>query len=259
MKLILYFIVLSFFFQTTIAQELKKKGQFFGCWGYNIEWYTKSTIHFKNNKTDNYDFKLYNVKAKDKPDFQSIPTTNISIPQYNYRIGYFFPNNFGFEINFDHTKYVVQDYQRVKVSGYIHEETLSGDTVLDPIHFIHFEHTDGANMLMLNGMYKKKLFSFDKPWIQVFNTYKFGMGAFIPRTDVYFQGKRVNNKFHVAGFVAGIESGLRIEFLKHGFLDYSLKTFGVVVSNALACGDGKVKHNYGGLEMILTLGFQFPL
>ena len=35
--------------------------------------------------------------------------------------------------------------------------------------------------------------------------------------------ERLNNKWHVAGWIVGVESGLRVEFLKHGVFEFVAK------------------------------------
>src|SRR3972149_6826243 len=67
----------------------KRKGKFFFYWGYNWSAYTKSDIHFWGN---GYDFSIKGVRAKDDPttSFKTyIGPTTFSVPQYNYRLGYF--------------------------------------------------------------------------------------------------------------------------------------------------------------------------
>jgi len=70
------------------------KGKAFIYWGYNRAYYNKSDIHFKG---DGYDFTLYDVEAKDMPEpFDADVYFNIkklSIPQFNFRAGYFFSDN----------------------------------------------------------------------------------------------------------------------------------------------------------------------
>src|SRR5689334_2859847 len=58
-------------------------------WGYNADAYTHSTIHFK--MANGNDFKLHRAKAHDSGDFDAIykEPMEISIPQYNYRIGFY--------------------------------------------------------------------------------------------------------------------------------------------------------------------------
>jgi len=58
----------------------KKKGSFYLLWGYNRDWYAKSTIHFSNpdgdpnqaNQFGGYDLKIHDAKAADRPWFDYI-------------------------------------------------------------------------------------------------------------------------------------------------------------------------------------------
>ena len=82
-------------------------------WGYNRDWYTRSDLHFSNGSK--YDFTVHKVKAEDKPDFSGFRTNplDITIPQNSFRIGFFLnkKKTHSIELNKDHTKYVVTDYQ----------------------------------------------------------------------------------------------------------------------------------------------------
>jgi hypothetical protein len=89
--------------------DFEKHGSFYFSWGYNTEWYTHSDIHISQPAL-NSDFTFINVVAHDHKGWDNnLFHKDLSIPQYNYRIGYFFnkKQDWGFEINFDHTKYVV--------------------------------------------------------------------------------------------------------------------------------------------------------
>src|SRR5690349_17704858 len=120
MKKLLFLASCLFLLNTALkAQEnnalpnQSTKGTFYITWGYNKDYFSKSDLHFRNSGSDQYNFTLYDVKAKDRPGFKDIFNANISIPQYVYRLGYFFggEKNLGIEINFDHTKYVMRDDQ----------------------------------------------------------------------------------------------------------------------------------------------------
>src|SRR4051812_16513903 len=156
--------------QETETQPVTKKlkGTFYIGWGYNKDWFSKSDLHFKNTSdeynaytqvVDDYNFTVYDVKAKDRPGFKKLLTSQPTIPQYVYRIGYYFndKHNLGIEINFDHAKYVVDDYQTLHVKGSIHGKWIDQDTLIDPNTFLHFEHTNGANFFMVDFMARQRL------------------------------------------------------------------------------------------------------
>lgn len=236
------------------GKDKKPKGSFYFLWGYNREIYSLSDIHFRNS-AENYNFVLTNLKATDSPDFYAIPSVDISIPQYNYRIGYYFGkySNAGIELNFDHAKYVVYD-QLAHITGQVHGIYMDKDTLLNENYF-HFEHTDGANFLMLNFLRKKSLFC--RPRHTLYAVLKPGIGMLIPRTDVTIFGKEVNNCFHIAGEIYGLETGLRYEFLKHGLVEFTGKGAFANYRNVLVISEGKAWHHFWALEGILTLGYQF--
>lgn len=236
------------------------KGMYFQ-WGYNKESYTKSRIHIEMSNGN--EFTLHDVKAKDKPDFDAIYKSplEISIPQYNYRIGFYLNDKKtkAIEINFDHTKYVVTDWQTVKVTGLIDNKLVNELRVLDPKKFLHFEHTDGANWFHFNYVYQIDFFSkyIDKP--KITTIFKVGTGFNIPRTDFTWKGNRFNNNFHIAGYNFAFECGTRIYISPKLFLELTGKTGFVNYVNALVNTEiekgNRATHNFGYVEGIATLGY----
>lgn len=247
----------------------KKRGaQFYMTWGYTRAMYSKSTIHFRDvsgryhdatGKYANYDFTVYNVKAKDRPDFHQIPdVVNLTIPQYVIHAGYMFNNKWGVELNYDHTKYVVTDWQRVHISGEIDGKQVDGDTILDPVNFLHFEHTDGANFGMLNAVRKIELYHPSSRFI-LSAVVKPGAGIVVPRTDVTLFGERLNNAWHIAGWIVGVESGLRLEFARRGFFEFVGKGVyaGYERSLVLGKGNGNASHRFFAGQLTATIGLRF--
>ncbi len=234
----------------------KGKGTFYAAWGYNKDWYSTSDIHFYDSGTDNYDFTLYDVKAKDRPGFDKIINIEIFIPQYVYRFGYYFNNkkDIGVEINFDHSKYVMVQDQTVRIEGQIHGVAMDKDTLLQG-NFLKFEHTNGANFLMGNFLKRKSFLhsSNKKHWLSAI--IKPGLGIVIPKTDVTLFGNRLDNRFHVAGWIVGAEAGFRYDF-RHFFMEATAKQTFANYSNVLVIGSGKANHYFTCTQAILTAGFQ---
>lgn len=248
LALILLFSLNSF------AQSDTSQFQLYFSWGYNRETYSNSDIHFYSKK-ENYDFTFHNVMAHDKPDFHAIikHPLQVSIPQYNYRIG-FMKNNKGLEINFDHTKYVVSDFQTVYVSGHIYGVAQDKDTLLNPDYF-HYEHTDGGNFLMINYLYSIPVYFKSKYHFILF--LKPGIGIVIPRSDVTLFSHRENQPFHVAGEIAGLEGSIRYMFVKKFYAEFSYKISYANFHNVLLPGDGIAKQRFLTKEQILTFGYVF--
>jgi hypothetical protein len=255
--------LLSIIFFSSEAQ--KKDKLFHGMyiqWGYNTEWYTKSNIHFKLANGDN--FRLHKAVAKDKPDMDAVwkNPLEVSIPQYNYRLGFYInkKRTKSFELNFDHIKYVVTKGQTVKVTGTINNQAVNGDSILNSDNFLHLEHTDGGNLLHLNYVQQNTVFvtkNSRRPLVNVI--WKAGAGINIPRTDFTYHGDRLNNKFHIAGYNISAEGGARIYPFKSFFLEGTAKSGFVRYINALANTNSlkgsRVSHGFGYFELIGTFGF----
>lgn len=252
------------------AQSKVGKGSLYFAWGYNKDWFSKSDIHIKNTSgehndvtgnEDYYDFTIYDATAKDRPGFETLLTSPLSIPQYVYRLGYYFndKHDLGIEINFDHVKYVMRDWQTLHVKGNINGQEIDKDTLINPDNFLHFEHTDGANFLMLNVMKRQRLLvsKNKKHWLS--GIVKAGAGIVVPKTYVKLFGQEMDNRFHIAGYCAGIEAGFRYDAFKYVFLEYTGKGVYADYMDVLAIGSGKINHRFWTFENILVLGLQIPL
>lgn len=228
-------------------------------WGYNRDVFSRSTLHFMNGST--YDFKVHRVKAKDKPDFSGFWTNplDITIPQNSFRIGFFLnkKKTHSIELNYDHTKYVVTDGQPYTITGQIHGQEINWrDTMLSP-GFLHVEHTNGANFWMINYVgHHEVLRNKKKDFRRASLLYKAGAGLVVPRSDIYFMGKRLDNEFHVAGYVLGLEGGARFYPVRNFFLEINVKGGFANYLNVLTVGDGgRIRHNFWYGEVIGLLGY----
>jgi len=231
-------------------------------WGYNAEWYSKSNIHFTMANGDR--FTLHKAAAKDKPDMRGIFETpqQISIPQYNYRIGFYInqKRSRSIELNFDHLKNVLIDGQKVHVSGTIDGISVNGDSILNPLTFLHFEHTDGGNLLHFNYVEQATLLLEKHSKRPLLNfIWKAGAGITIPRTDFTYRGNRLNNNFHIAGFNISGETGVRIYPFKKVFLEFTGNSGYVKYVNSLyntkLLKGNRARHSFYYFEMIGLLGF----
>jgi hypothetical protein len=263
------FITLCFFGALPLFSQkdsAKTKKSFYLSWGYNREAYTTSTLHFRHtgtgeNEQGSYDFVVKDVKAHDRPDFDQLyDIVNITIPQFNARVGFWLnnKNDEGFELSYDHAKYVVTNYQTARFVGTINGVYVDKDSILDPNYF-HFEHTDGANFLMINYMKRNRIYNSRSGNFKFGYVFKPGGGVVIPRTDVTLFGKHLNNKFKVAGISAAIETALRMELYKHFIVELSGKAGYANYLNSLCLGKGlgRVNHQFGFVEGILCVGYQF--
>lgn len=242
--------------------------RFYFYWGYNRAAFAKSNIRFHSA---DYDFTLSKVRAKDRPTPVSTiyfkPTT-ISIPQYNYRIGYRLHDRWSVSIGVDHMKYVVTEDQLSHITGHIKEVsaasqkyagTYKDDTIRLSPDFLHFEHTDGLNNLSIDGEFKilSKAFSGQKFAFHLIGG--LGIGVVIPRTDIGLFGQRVNNKFHLAGYTANTKITERLTWKKRIFLESILRAGAMSLPDILVDGkDGhRASQKISYIQYALVLGFNF--
>jgi hypothetical protein len=264
MKKLFTLLLVIFLCNFAYAQKERLLKGMYLQWGYNTEWYTKSNIKFNLSNGDN--FTLIKARAKDKPDLEAIYKSpkNISIPQYNYRLGFYVNKTHtkAIELNFDHIKYVVTDGQQVRVKGIIGGKNVDADSILNPDTFLHFEHTDGGNLLHLNYVQQNTLLmnkAHTRPFIN--SIWKVGAGINIPRTDFTYRGDEWNNSFHVAGYNISAEAGARLYITRRLFFEATGKTGYVRYVNALAnttaLKGNRAHHGFGYFEIIGLLGYDF--
>lgn len=214
-------------------KKVTNKGKFFVYWGWNWASYSDSDIRFKG---ENYDFTLYNVKARDRQTKFSFNDYfnpgRVTIPQTNYRIGYFFKENYTVSIGVDHMKYVMIGDQDVKINGNInignakYDGTYNDETINLAADFLRFEHTDGLNYVNV----EVKRFDDISHWfglnlenLQINVTEGVGLGILYPRTNTTLLDMERHDDFHLSGYGASIGAGLNITFLKHFFVQADLK------------------------------------
>ena len=245
-------------------QKKERKGEFYFSWGYNKEWYTRSNLHISQPDLGN-DFSFVNLKGHDHPGWdEGLFSKAISIPQYNYRIGYFFNRKKGlaFEINFDHTKFIFADEQQVHVKGTIHNKPFNGtvrfsENSADSSSYYYLNN--GANFLLFNIVKRWHWLANKNGNFQLDALLKGGIGPVIPHVENKFFDQPKNDKhFQLGGWNMGVEGALRATFFKHVFLEYTNK-FDYASYSGLRIYKGTAKQAFGTYEMILNLGVTFPM
>lgn len=240
------------------------KGTLYGSWGYNKEWYTPSNIHINQPSLGN-NYTLKNVIAADKPGWNTgLFNKALSIPQYNYRLGYFFKDNWAIEINFDHTKYVVATNQLLHAVGTMNHQPV--DTFINNRNgFLKWQLNNGANFLLFNIVHRKHITDFHTDWFDASAFFKAGLGFVFPHVqntidgnDNYPEGTPNDKHFQFGGFNEGFEATVRATFFNHVFLEYCNK-LDVAEYSHLRVYRGEAKQTFGTYEMILNLGVSVPL
>lgn len=251
-----------------MAQSAKKerKGEFYFSWGYNTEWYTHSNVHISQPGLGN-DYTFKNITGHDHPGWnEQFFTKALSIPQYNYRIGYIFnkKKGLGFEINFDHTKFIFGDDQWVHVKGTIDNKAYDGQVLFrdngasgDSSSYYYLNN--GANFLLFNIVKRWHLLANKKQTILIDGFGKAGIGPVVPHVENKFFGQPGNDPhFQVGGWNVGVEGAIRATFFKYLYLEYTNK-LDYARYSGLKIYMGNAKQAFGTYEMILNLGLSFPV
>lgn len=264
--LILAFISNLAFSQTIeppAAKIKRPKGTLYVSWGYNRESYSNSDIRFKNTTTDNYDFVLKNAPAHDKPGFNDgvgkFLSRDLTIPQYNFHIGYLFndKHNLGIELSWDHLKYVVYDNRTMHITGQIRGQQIDKDTFVTP-NFIHLQHTNGNNYLMLNIVKMHKLRANKYFDLQLIG--KAGIGPLVSYSITTILGNENPGRFRIHGFVVGLSGGARLNMFKYLFIQPSFQyAFADYLSTELgADAVGRATHVFSSYTIMVEGGFNIP-
>jgi hypothetical protein len=210
------------------------KGKFYVYWGGNRESFSRSDIHFTG---DNYDFTLYDVSAHDKPKGWQIDYLNpgrMTIPQTNFRMGYYITDHYNVSIGLDHMKYVMFQDRIVDYTGTYPNVGSYNETVLNNPNqvnltpeFLKFEHTDGLNYINTEICRVDDI----SKWFGIRNTDQFqinitegaGGGILLPKTNATLLGKERHDDFHVSGYGVAAKVGLNLTFFKYFFVQAELK------------------------------------
>jgi hypothetical protein len=250
------------FFGYAQQQQIQKKKHFikevYASWGYNGEWYTHSDIHVSQPSLGNsYDF--VHVRAHDHEGWNTgIFNKQLSIPQYNYRLGFLLneEKGWGFEINFDHTKYIFAD-QNVKIKGVLNNHPVDSVIAFNQANGFYYYLNNGANFLLFNITKRIQLLQAPRWKLKVDLLGKFGVGPVIPHTQNELFGKPNDQGFQFGGWNTGAEGCLRATFFRYVYLEYSNKVDYARYSG-LNLYEGKAHQAFGTYEMILSLGIVIP-
>ncbi len=246
------------------------KGKIFLYWGANRGYYSSSDIHFKGN---DFDFTVHDAKAVDKPKgwhIDYINPTRMTIPQTNFRLGYYFTDKYSISFGFDHMKYVMVNDQEAYVEGNYpnkgsYGEVLeNGNTKLTE-DFLKFEHTDGLNYVNLELARTEDISRF----VGIYNTDKVqfnalagvGTGILFPRTNATVLGRERNDEFKVAGFGVSGKIGANVTLFKHFFVQYEAKAgfINILKTPITTNADEYAKHHFTFVESVLVVGGIFKL
>lgn len=234
--LLIIFISLNSFAQNDSIKKERytahNKGKFTISWGGNREKYTDSDIHFKG---DDYNFMVQSADAHDKPKgwhIDYITPGRMTIPQTNFKLGYFFTDKYSVSIGVDHMKYVMTQNQTANITGIIDgNPPFNGGYANTPTvlteEFLMFEHTDGLNYVYTEIARQDDI----SKWFGIKNTDKFqvninggfGVGVLYPKTNTTLMGKERYDEFHVSGYGTSVKAGINFTIFKYFTIEGVLK------------------------------------
>jgi len=213
------------------------KGKFFFSWGGNRESFSKSDIHFKG---ENYNFTIKDATSQDKPKGWHIDYINpsrVTIPQTNFKLGYFISDHYTVSFGVDHMKYVMDRDKNRTLDGYIdlplseegsqYNGTYDNEAFFVSEDFLMFEHTNGLNFVYFEFARFDDISSIFK----IQNTDKFqlniteglGAGVLYPKTNTTILNMERYDEFHVSGYGISVNAGLNFTFFKHFFIQGDLR------------------------------------
>lgn len=269
-----FYIIISFL---SISLNLKSQtfdrtGNGYFYWGYNRAFYNASDITFTG---EGYDFTLDQLHAHDNPTPYAgnvyFNPTKLTIPQFNFRLGYFINSKTSISMGWDHMKYIVDDLQSTNITGTIdasasnlYAGTYDFDRVsLQPGTLLHFEHTDGLNYVRFNIDHHHELKSFWEDRIQASFVIGAGTGLMMPQTDITLFGERTNNntKSYIQGFAISTNYGLKLDLFRHFYLQAIAHNGYINMPSIRTRGDNddRASQEIWFMEYMVVFGAYFPI
>ena len=243
------------------------EGEWYFSFGVNKEYYAPTDIHVSQGNLGR-DFTVHDVHAHDEPDMSGLLSGDLFGPQYNIRIGRFINKNWAVELSFDHTKYTVTDGQVANITG---TGVANGPTTLNAATFQYFLH-NGANNLMINGVYRKALYGEINETNSLAFLGKFGAGIMVPHVDntIFGQGNQAivgqktlsnaigihNGWWQYGGWTTGVEGGFRYVVWAPFYIELTDKVAYSRMQN-LPVFEGTAKQSLLMNEIVFSVGFTY--
>lgn len=269
MRLLPFFFLMALSSVADAQATSCQRGNLYLHWGYNRARYSASDIRFHG---PDHDFTLRAVRAYDRPTRFDAKTyfgpASIWIPQYNYRVGYFFRDNWSISLGLDHMKYVVRSGQNVRMDGHVgvdrwpdHAMAEGSREVGITSDVLTYEHTDGLNLLSIEVDRHHRLWQAGGGRHAVHAYGGLGIGPVIPRTDVRLFGEGINNRFHLAGFGVAAQGGMQLTLFRALIVRTDIKGGHIRLPSVLTTGEGgdRASQHFMFVEWAWHVGASFPL
>ncbi|GAB1445545.1 hypothetical protein MASR2M41_12510 [Flammeovirgaceae bacterium] len=182
-----------------------------------------------------------------------------TVPQYVLNVGYLFNNkhDLGIEVSWDHLKYIVSDNQMMHMQGTIRGRDYNLDTLVTP-DFVHLEHTNGNNYLMIS-LVKRLTLTNPQAHRKLSLLFKAGGGGLVPKADSDIMGGHNDGPFRLSGYVMGVSTNLHYEPFKYFFIEGGVKGAFVNYTAIKLVNDGRARQTFFSVQYIWAAGIRVPL
>ncbi len=236
MKYLVVLVLFSLSFSLNAQRKVStEKGTVFVQWGYNRTHYTKSNLRVVG---PGYDLTLSGAKAVDRPEAFSVNNylnpTNLTVPQFNLRAGYYYKDKWAISLGYDHFKYVFEDRNQVTLSGQIDpgvdtvsnwNGTYTGEKITTKYSDFHYENTNGMNFIRVELTRSFPLYSPRKNKnFGIVGNVGVSAGTILSVNDFNFLGQFDRVTYSISGYGFSGQSSVRFEFWKHLYLQGGLNT-----------------------------------
>ncbi|NND93795.1 MAG: hypothetical protein HKN45_02965 [Flavobacteriales bacterium] len=254
--------------QEGIESSYQRKNSFFFQWGYNRANYQDTDIHFKG---EGFDFTIRNVSAHDEPTpFSSdiyLNPLKMTIPQFNFRVGWFINERTSISLGWDHMKYVMESYQRIRIEGDVSEdfsEEFAGSYFNQKFDtspsFLKFEHTDGLNYVRLGIERHTPVWNNQNKTLSVDAIIGASMGPVFTWTDATINGRRYENWLHCAGAGVSGQLALQVRFKNSLFIQYQHQSGYIQLGDIIFMEDeSRASQEIVFSEQSIVIGAQLPI
>jgi hypothetical protein len=232
------------------------------------QYWGSSDIHVAQPSLGN-SFTISGVQGQDDGfAFDQILQGDLLGGQYNIRVGRFINDarTIGIEFSLDHSKYNTVIGQVAPVRGSINGMPINAPVVLTQQFFNEVLH-NGANHVMINGLYRVPLFGELNDTRSVSALAKLGAGVMLPHTTDTILGLTnsvgdktlrnavglTNGWWQLNGWTAGAEGALRFVLYKPVYIELSDKLAYARLLD-LPAVKGNISHSLWMNEIVLSLG-----
>lgn len=257
-----YFLFFSglFYSQSVLSQIIAitpsgGTGKFWMQFGYNRAIFFPSDIKFKG---PDYNFTLKQAKGND--DWQFGSDWGKAIPQFTWRMGYFFNSEemWGLEAGYTWVNYFLPVNGKVKVAGTIRDTLYNGDKYLTS-DFLQYSHTHGSGYLELKLVKGFLIYGNSNYRHMYFAIGRLGGGMAITRTEATLFGVRQQNDYNMSGFTGTFESSVKYTYKSHWNIETGMKGDFVDYTTVTTVNKGTATHYVLSLHWILAVGFEVRL